>query len=180
MDRMFRRGPIKHEQEAIDKVKQFGNGFCVLALLSKSDHTYLIYELANVVFGEDKLVVGGGLELAWFERVSREREELVKFQKHCQSMVSFISPPRFDTTSSFASNQAYSIVSLKNVEEISFLFVPRNYSDVCQRTLAHSSYAARENRNSYGIPSPEWKAKHPSPMKNFMKLFFETEKEEGK
>ena len=181
MELMFRRGPLRHEKEAAEKIKQFGNGFCVLALLSKSDGTYLIYELATVEFGY-KLEFGSGLEAAWFERVSREMEEIVKFQEKCRPMVSFISPPRFDTTGSFASNQAYSVVSLKNVEEISFLFVPRNYTDVCQRTMVHFSNMARENRNSYGIPSPEWKAKHPSPMKNFMKLFFETEteKEESK
>jgi hypothetical protein len=177
MDFMFRRGPIKHEKEAIAKVQQFGNGFCVLSILSKSDGTYLIYELANVAFGEDKLVMGGNLELAWFEKVNREQQEIVKFQEKCRPMISFISPPRFSTTGIYASNQTYSVVSLKNVEEISFLFVPRNYSDVCQRTMAHFSYMARENRNSYGIPSPEWKATHPSPMKNFMKLFFQIEEE---
>lgn len=181
MELMFRRGPLRHEKEAAEKIKQFGNGFCVLALLSKSDGTYLIYELATVEFGY-KLEFGSGLEAAWFERVSREMEEIVKFQEKCRPMVSFISPPRYSTTSMYASNQTYSVVSLKNVEEISFLFVPRNYTDVCQRTMVHFSNMARENRNSYGIPSPEWKAKHPSPMKNFMKLFFETEteKEESK
>ncbi len=181
MELMFRRGPLRHEKESAEKIKQFGNGFCVLALLSKSDGTYLIYELATVEFGY-KLEFGSGLEAAWFERVSREMEEIVKFQEKCRPMVSFISPPRYSTTSMYASNQTYSVVSLKNVEEISFLFVPRNYTDVCQRTMVHFSNMARENRNSYGIPSPEWKAKHPSPMKNFMKLFFETEteKEESK